>query len=315
MNPIFLSICIPTFNRAELLNKALISALAIRSEQIEILVQDNGSEDATISVCDSFSDSRLFVERNSSNIGVLRNVYRLFQRCRGEYVLMMTDDDYFLPGACDAFIEFLKLNKPSACKTALFQYLIKSKVTRFYSPFSSDVFVNENMNSEKAQIFWFAHILTGCCYRRELIDLDLYERNIHNIYPSMLLMASMHEKLAFWNEPLAVHIWENEVFWDCGATPEETGILLEHRAEILEILKDRLPLGFIKEAIYIINKQSMNVPKLMSFLDPSEIQKLKIQHKYVSYLVYYERLITKIFQPVDNFFRQKVGMIVSKIFA
>lgn len=56
-NPL-VSIIIPTYNRAELLKRAIESALAQTYKNIQIIVVDDASEDNTPEVVQSFKDSR-----------------------------------------------------------------------------------------------------------------------------------------------------------------------------------------------------------------------------------------------------------------
>lgn len=89
------SIMIPTFNRANLVDGAIESALAQDYGNLEVLVSDNGSTDNTAEVVGSFaSDTRLRYVRYPENIGSAANFNNaLMQHARGEYVLMLCDDD------------------------------------------------------------------------------------------------------------------------------------------------------------------------------------------------------------------------------
>jgi len=61
-----LTIAILTFNRADLVGRAIESALAQTYADIEILVSDNGSVDSTPSVLASYSDPRLRTFRHEA---------------------------------------------------------------------------------------------------------------------------------------------------------------------------------------------------------------------------------------------------------
>ena len=108
-----LSVCLPTYNRAELLREAL-EAIANQgdlalSESIEVLVSDNASADNTSAVVreimDQYPALRIHYVRHSENIGMDRNLYGVVQRAVGEFILIVSDDDILLPGALATLLE------------------------------------------------------------------------------------------------------------------------------------------------------------------------------------------------------------------
>lgn len=93
-----LTIGIPTYNRAEFLEKILkkISTFSSDSmEKVRVLVVDNDSDDETAEVVSAYSFPWLEYEKNSSNIGATRNLFRLQELCSTEYLWWMGDDDSF----------------------------------------------------------------------------------------------------------------------------------------------------------------------------------------------------------------------------
>ena len=52
------SICIPTYNRANIIKKAIDSALSQTYKNIEVIVVDNASTDNTDEIVASYSDPR-----------------------------------------------------------------------------------------------------------------------------------------------------------------------------------------------------------------------------------------------------------------
>jgi glycosyltransferase involved in cell wall biosynthesis len=103
-----LTIAIPTYNRAtylgETLDRILVQLPKDSSDQVEILVADNASTDGTETVCHRRAqDNHGIVRylRHAENQGFDRNLDSLFVAARGEYLLLIGDDDYPLPGAID----------------------------------------------------------------------------------------------------------------------------------------------------------------------------------------------------------------------
>lgn len=90
-----MSILIPTRNRASLLRKSLRSALDQTHEFLEVIVLDNASGDSTPEVISSFAgDPRLRSFRHGWDLGMAANWRAGLEACRGDWFLLLPDDDY-----------------------------------------------------------------------------------------------------------------------------------------------------------------------------------------------------------------------------
>ena len=92
----FVSIGVPTFNRAGGLRRAVASALRQTHRNLEIVISDNGSSDATPKVCQELAaaDPRVRVLRQAVNRGPIANFNAVIAQLRGEYALLLADDDW-----------------------------------------------------------------------------------------------------------------------------------------------------------------------------------------------------------------------------
>lgn len=116
-NPI-LSICIPTFNRAECLRQCLSTITAQFDDletyhQTEIIISNNGSEDNTEEVVNFFlaKFSNIVYLKNRENLGFDRNVLQAVTKAKGEYVWLLGDDDGILPDSLKYVLPILNNNK------------------------------------------------------------------------------------------------------------------------------------------------------------------------------------------------------------
>jgi glycosyltransferase involved in cell wall biosynthesis len=91
------SVCIPVYNGERFIAAALNSALSQTYRDIEIVVVDNASTDATPEIVAGFTDARLRVFRNESNIGAAANFNRAVSRARGRYLKVLCADDVLYP--------------------------------------------------------------------------------------------------------------------------------------------------------------------------------------------------------------------------
>jgi len=96
-----LSICIPTYNRAQHLSNCLQSLISMRKPegfQFEICISDNGSNDNTKEVVNNAKkEIRINYNRNESNLGIARNFLKVVSMAKGEFVWLIGDDDLLLP--------------------------------------------------------------------------------------------------------------------------------------------------------------------------------------------------------------------------
>lgn len=94
------SILLPTRNGGNFLDNCIRSILEQDHSDFELVISDNANTDATSNIISGFSgDPRLKVIRQDQVIPVAENWTAALQSSNGDYVLMMGDDDYLLPGA------------------------------------------------------------------------------------------------------------------------------------------------------------------------------------------------------------------------
>lgn len=98
MNAPLFTIVIPTLNRAHCVGRAIDSALAQTWPNLEIIVSDNGSTDATPEVLARYADPRLRILRRDDTIPAPEHGNFLIESARGAYFLGLSDDDYLEPG-------------------------------------------------------------------------------------------------------------------------------------------------------------------------------------------------------------------------
>lgn len=264
---ILISICIPTYNRASYLDICLQSILHYKGDNIEVLIQDNDSPDNTSDVVQKYDDKRFHYEKNDTNIGPLKNIWKLFHKARGEYVFCLTDDDYFLPGAIQKLVDFIGATSPICFKTSLIMLLEKSKDAKYYKV----------KDDTQEAIFFNAHIFTGLCFKREMLLKKVNEQIINNYFPSMAIIGLLLDEATFFDEVIAIHIWENEIFWDEGMEHEDRLqleiidliLMLEphikselHKKLVLRYCSDH---GFVHEKFekYLTGEDKKNIYKNM----------------------------------------------------
>lgn len=92
-----ISICIPTYNRSDLLEKTLVSATQQTVKPFEIIVVDNCSQDNSEEVARSFKDRGVAYYRNDRNIGFVGNWNRCIELAKGDFLVILHSDDMISP--------------------------------------------------------------------------------------------------------------------------------------------------------------------------------------------------------------------------
>jgi abequosyltransferase len=114
LKPVLLSITIPTYNRADFLRTNLEQLnnelKSVDSNLVEVLISDNCSQDNTKDVVNSFINDgfNLNYIRNEENKGWGFNFFQCFNKAKGKYVLILSDDDLLYDGSLKNILTSLK---------------------------------------------------------------------------------------------------------------------------------------------------------------------------------------------------------------
>jgi glycosyltransferase involved in cell wall biosynthesis len=108
-NPL-VSIVMPVFNGERFLREALDSLLKQSFNDFELRISDNASTDATAAICLEYAakDSRIIYHRNAENLGVFRNTEQLYRQAKGEFLMLVGDDDVYEPDCLARYVERIR---------------------------------------------------------------------------------------------------------------------------------------------------------------------------------------------------------------
>lgn len=107
MKPPFLSICIPTYNRLDIIKNNIEKLLSYEGQDIEVVVTDNQSTDGTIQYLETITDPRFRFVVNEVNIGAARNFIASIFNGNGKYILYCNDRDLVLTEHLPQLIQML----------------------------------------------------------------------------------------------------------------------------------------------------------------------------------------------------------------
>ena len=101
------SVIVPTRERVKTLAYTLATALDQQSEDFEVVVSDNASEDGTEELVRGIDDSRLRYFQTSHRLSMCDNYEFALEQARGDYVIFVGDDDAVMPGGIDFLLSRL----------------------------------------------------------------------------------------------------------------------------------------------------------------------------------------------------------------
>lgn len=102
------SVIVPAYNCAPYIASSISSVLSQTIRDLELIVVDDGSTDATIHEISRFNDPRIVVIRNPSNLGVSGATNVGIERARGEYLAALAADDLWLPNKLEMQLAHLE---------------------------------------------------------------------------------------------------------------------------------------------------------------------------------------------------------------
>lgn len=93
----WVTFCMSTFKRPELLKKTLRSILDQSFKYFEVVISDNDPDASAESVVKEINDKRIKYYNNGENVGMIKSFNRSIDKAETEFIVMITDDDPVYP--------------------------------------------------------------------------------------------------------------------------------------------------------------------------------------------------------------------------
>ncbi len=212
------TILIPVYNRANLIEQTINSALSQTYHNIEVIVVDNKSTDGTWEILQriAIKDKKLKIFQNEKNIGPVKNWKRCIDNATGEYGKMLWSDDLIAPDFLEKTMSFLQDDEVGFVFTGteIFEEDTEKKTDVYFigntGIYSSEKYINGVLFEGNYPVS------PGCALFRLkdlrknlLIDIpnkigsDFSMHAIGNDLMIFLLTANQYKKFAFVNEKLS----------------------------------------------------------------------------------------------------------------
>jgi glycosyltransferase involved in cell wall biosynthesis len=103
-----LSIFIPIYNESAYIEQCVASLQSNKTQEYEVIISDNYSDDGTYEMLQSVSDNRFKIVRPPKKLTPQKHHWFAFNQCKGEYVFFIGGDDYFEGGIIDRVLPTLQ---------------------------------------------------------------------------------------------------------------------------------------------------------------------------------------------------------------
>ena len=104
MSSPLITVVMPSWNSARTLSVAIRSVLNQTINNFELIICNDASEDDTLEVLSSFSDSRINILNNNFNLGEGKTRDRAISEARGKWLAVIDSDDAWVPDRLEKLI-------------------------------------------------------------------------------------------------------------------------------------------------------------------------------------------------------------------
>lgn len=241
-----ISIIIPIYNAEQYLAECLDSILGQTYGNLEIILVNDGSVDASREICRQYQeqDNRIvFIEQENAGVSAARN--QGIGMASGEYVMFVDADDSIAPWICEVSQQYMK-----DCDILMFRFgNSKEMVQKQQYPgryvesipgFFPEDCLNAILNSERSVLDgWNLRAVWGKLYRRSFLEAHQVTCPVGIINGEDMLF---NVQVSMW-EPKICYLPETGYFYRCNpssAVHKYSPQLLENETRFYKELRDIL---------------------------------------------------------------------------
>lgn len=195
------TIMIPTYNRSSFLKMAIASVLQQKGISFELLVSDNCSPDDTREVVLGFKDKRIKYIRNKKNLGYKDNAIQCFAKATGNYIFMLSDDDFILDEyTLNDILTVMKKNKVAVSRIPYISYDSSTKLPYRSTILNDKVIVlkpGKVKNIILKTMDFDLGFFSGIIFNHSMIDKNKMSEHMGYIYFPFAYDAILKHGIAF----------------------------------------------------------------------------------------------------------------------
>ena len=130
-----ISIIIPTYNRANIINRTIMSVLAQTEKDLEVIIIDDGSTDNTCNIIKNLNDNRIqYFYKKNGGAASARNLG--LSKAQGKYITFLDSDDCWPERYLEVMLTSLQINDEfgAAYSPITIIYPDGSRITSYKKP-------------------------------------------------------------------------------------------------------------------------------------------------------------------------------------
>jgi glycosyltransferase involved in cell wall biosynthesis len=140
-----ISVCLATYNGEQYIREQLNSILFQLNQNDEVIISDDGSTDNTISILESYNDSRIKIYKNNFK-NVVKNFEFLINKSKGDYIFLSDQDDIWEPSKVKEYINVFSKDDKATLVISNLQ-LIDKDGNNLHREFYKNNFSNKLLNN------------------------------------------------------------------------------------------------------------------------------------------------------------------------
>ena len=166
------SIVMPNYNYAGYIRKALNSAISQTYENIEIVVIDDCSTDHSVQIIEEYEQKydNIHFYKNEKNLGVVATHNRCVELSHGEYIVVLSTDDYLHPDFVTNCLEVLKKYPTAAMISSDLWYVDEKDQVTSPESFYPESFFCKGIYQCKIWMFTNTFVPSQVLFRRACVE-------------------------------------------------------------------------------------------------------------------------------------------------
>lgn len=162
-----ITVLLPVFNVELYIKECINSVLNQTIQDFEIIVIDDCSTDATLTIISSFKDSRIRIIKKEKNKGLIDSLNIGFKEAKGKYIARMDGDDINELDRFEKQITILERNSDIILCGSWIQHFGKSKIIVKHKEYHNDILTQLLLNCS----------LSMCCsmFNREFLYKNKFD--------------------------------------------------------------------------------------------------------------------------------------------
>lgn len=196
------------YNRPLLLSEGLSSVTRQTYRNLEILVQDDSTNDECGQVVRAFDDERIHYVRNVPPLGTMGNLRSGYRQAKGRYLCTLNDDDLYHPTYVEKMVQALETH-PDCCLAFADHFIIDSagRVDEIETDVNSARFRRRGLEggviSPGLRVGLIDKSVPGmfAMYRREVLDLEDFPDEVSSGYDFWLIYLATRSNQPIFYSP------------------------------------------------------------------------------------------------------------------